>query len=81
MSYSIRVERLGENGTPEGVVTFHEVKGEGEAIALATDEVDLRATLPRRIASVFDAAGHLVLTYSGRRAVMADRVEPGDAGR
>lgn len=81
MGYTVRVERLGANGTPQGVVTVYEVEGEAEAVALAADEVDLPPFPPRRIASVFDDAGDLVLAYYGRRTAMGDRVGAGDAGR
>lgn len=81
MGYSVRVERLSPKGTPEGIVAVHVGESEDEAVVLATDRVDLPPSTPRRIASVFDASGDLVLAYYGRRAVMGDRVEPGDAGR
>ncbi len=36
MTYTVRLERIGAKGIPEGVVTFHEAGGEGEALAIAT---------------------------------------------
>lgn len=80
MTYTVRVERIGAKGIPEGVVTFHEVGGEGEALAIATYEIDAHPSESQRIASVFDATGHLIVAYAGRRRG-GDGIGPGDAGR
>lgn len=66
MAYSIRIEPIGEAGTPKAQAESFEVPTEMEAIALATYEVDVSRFRSRRIATVFDGAGGVVLTYAGR---------------
>ena len=66
MAYSIRIEPVDESGSLKAEAESFEVATEMEAIALATYEVDVGRSRSRRIATVFDDAGGLVLTYAGR---------------
>lgn len=66
MGYSIRIEQIGAAGTPGVPAASYEVATELEAIALATYEVDAGRSRARRVATVLDGAGVLILTYAGR---------------
>ena len=66
MAYSGKIEWIGAGGTPTGPPQFFEAKDEADAVLIAANEVD--NSKPRRscIATVTDADGRQLFTYSGR---------------
>ena len=72
MAYSVRVQRMGVAGIPSGKTVFYEAESEIEAVTIAAYEVDAHRSIERRIATVFNPAGHLMLAYAGRPRNEAD---------
>ncbi|WCS24216.1 hypothetical protein LOK46_24230 [Methylobacterium sp. NMS14P] len=80
MAYSVRVEKIGEAGSPCGKVALYEANSEIEAVTIATYEVDAHRSGRQRLATVFDPAGLLVLAYTGPARARVDQVWAGDDG-
>ena len=66
MAYSIKVERVGTEGVPIGPTDLYEAPDEADAITIAAFAVDLNRASERRVATVRDAAGRLIVSYAGR---------------
>jgi hypothetical protein len=66
MAYSVRVQQIGSAGTPSGKALIYEADSEMEAVTIAAYEVEAHRSSKRRIAMVWDPAGHLILAYTGR---------------
>lgn len=75
MTYRIRVEPVGQNGTPSGQAWLHEADTAPEALALAADEIGSGRSGDHCTATVVDSAGLPVLVYTGHA------VAGGDAAR
>ena len=65
MPYSVRVQRIGDAGTPKGEIGAYEVETEIEAVMIAAARVEAPESRRRRVATVRDATGRLILAYSG----------------
>lgn len=66
MAYIVRISRIGRAGVPAGAPRVYEASDEADALAIVAYEVD-RSKLDRpRVATVTDARGRLLFTYSGR---------------
>lgn len=74
MAYSVRIERIDTSGVPDGRAVLFEADSELEAVTIATYEVDAHRSAARRIATVFDPRGLLVLAYAGRARDGSDAV-------
>ena len=72
MAYNVKVQHIGSAGTPSGKALFYEAESEIEAVTIAAYEVDAYRSIQRRIATVFNPAGHLMLAYAGRPRNEAD---------
>lgn len=66
MTYSVRINRIGRAGVPAGTPRIYEARDEADAVTIAAYEVDGSNPDRPRIATVTDAAGRLLFTYSGR---------------
>ena len=80
MTYSIRVERIDGGGWPGGRSILYEAGSEIEAVTIAAYEVDAHRSGPQRLATVFDAAGQLILAYAGPATARVDGVGAHDDG-
>lgn len=72
MTYRIRIERVGQNGTPFGQAWLHEADTASEALAVAADEIGSGRSGARCTATVVDSAGLPVLVYTGHSLADAD---------
>jgi hypothetical protein len=70
MAYSIRVDRIGAFGVPDGASRTFEAQDEMSALAIAAREVDGGKPGVTRAATVSDPAGRLLFTYSGRAGLV-----------
>lgn len=66
MAYSIRVNRIGAVGVPDGASRTFEAKDEMGALTIAAREVDGGKFGQPHAVTVKDATGRLLFTYSGR---------------
>ncbi len=72
MTYRIRIERVGQAGTPFGQASLHEAATASEALALAEDEIVSGRSGTHCTATVVDPAGLPVLVYTGHARASAD---------
>ena len=66
MTYSIKVEQIGEAGTPIGAADLYKTDDKANAITIAAFAVDTGDARQRRVATVLDTTGHLIVSYAGR---------------
>ena len=66
MAYSIKINRVGSCGTLQSCIAHFTAETEIEALTIATYEVDVDEVGLQRTATIFNAAGRLVLAYAGR---------------
>ena len=66
MAYSVRIDRIGKVGVPRSAPRVYEAKDEADAITIAAYEVDGSKPDRPRVATVTDASGRMLFTYSGR---------------
>ena len=66
MAYSVRIDRIGKVGVPRSAPRVYPAKDEADAITIATYEVDGSRPDRPRVATVTDASGRMLFTYSGR---------------
>ena len=70
MAYTVTIVRIGGAGVPVGPSRIYEAEDEAEdeadALTIAAYEVDSCKPQRHRIATVKDAAGRLLFSYSGR---------------
>jgi hypothetical protein len=65
MAFAVRINRIGRAGVRAGAPRVYEARDEADAIAIAPYEVDSSKSDQPRIATVTDANGRLLFTYSG----------------
>ena len=78
MPYSVRVQRIGDAGTPNGEIGTYKVETEMEAVMMAAARVEAPESRRQRIATVRDASGRLILAYSGCTGRQSDKVHRSD---
>lgn len=66
MTYRVKIDRIGTAGVPGNVSQFYSAKDEADATTIAAYEIDSNKPGRRRVATVTDASGRMVFTYSGR---------------
>ena len=66
MAYSVRIDRIGKVGVPRGAPRVYQAKDEADAVTIAFYEVDGSKSDRPRVATVTDASGRMLFTYSGR---------------
>lgn len=66
MTYSVKINRIGKGGAPAGAPRVYEAIDEADAITIAAYEVDGSKVDWSYVATVTDATGRLLFTYSGR---------------
>ncbi|MCJ2017552.1 hypothetical protein MKK84_08990 [Methylobacterium sp. E-065] len=66
MAYSVRIDRIGKVGVPRSAPRVYQAKDEADAITIAFYEVDGSKPDRPRVATVTDASGRMLFTYSGR---------------
>ena len=72
MAYSVSVRQIGSAGTPSGKAVLYEADSKLEAVTIAAYEVDAHRSSKRRIAMIWNPAGHLMLAYTGRARSKSD---------
>ena len=65
MAYSIKINRVGRCGTLQGCIARFTAETEVEALSIAAYEVDVDEVGLQRTATIFNAAGRLILAYAG----------------
>ena len=66
MAYTVTIVRIGGAGVPVGPSRIYEAQDEADALTIAAYEVDSCKPQRHRVATVKDAAGRLMFSYSGR---------------
>lgn len=66
MAYTVRIDRIGKAGVPSGAPRYYAARDPADAATIAAYEVESGKADRPRIATVTDAAGRLLFTYSGR---------------
>ena len=66
MAYSVRIDRIGTTGVPRSAPRVYQATDEADAITIATYEVDGSRPDRPRVATVSDASGRMLFTYSRR---------------
>jgi hypothetical protein len=66
MAYSVRIDRIGKTGVPRSVPRIYQATDEADALTIAYYEVDGSTPDRPRVATVTDASGRMLFTYSGR---------------
>lgn len=66
MAYCVRIDRIGKVGVPRSAPRVYEAKDEADAVTIAVYEVDGSKPDRPRVATVTDASGRMLFTYSGR---------------
>lgn len=66
MAYIVRIDRIGTTGVPRSAPRVYQATDEADAITIAAYEVDGSKLDRPRVATVTDACGRLLFTYSGR---------------
>ena len=66
MAYSVRIDRLGTTGVPRSAPRVYQATDAADAITIAFYEVDGSRPDRPRVATVTDAFGRMLFTYSGR---------------
>jgi hypothetical protein len=66
MRYRVRIDRIGKTGVPRSAPRIYDARDEADATVIATYEVDSSKPGRPRVATVTDASGRMVFTYSGR---------------
>lgn len=66
MAYSVRIDRIGMTGVPRSAPRFYQAMDEADAVTIAAYEVDGSKLDHPRVATVTDASGRMLFTYSGR---------------
>ncbi|MCJ2093078.1 hypothetical protein MKK67_11290 [Methylobacterium sp. J-072] len=66
MTYRVMINRIGKAGVPRSAPRIYYAKDEADAATIAAYEVDGAKPDRPRVATVTDAEGRMVFTYSGR---------------
>ncbi|MCJ2093962.1 MULTISPECIES: hypothetical protein [unclassified Methylobacterium] len=66
MTYRVKIDRIGKTGVPRSAPRIYYAKDEADAAKIAAYEVDSGKPDRPRVATVTDATGRMVFTYSGR---------------
>ena len=66
MTYRVKINRIGKTGVPRSAPRIYYAKDEADAATIAAYEVDSAKLDRTRVATVTDATGRMVFTYSGR---------------
>ncbi|SFM93477.1 hypothetical protein [Methylobacterium pseudosasicola] len=66
MTYRVKIDRIGVAGVPRSAPRIYDAKDEADAATIAAYEVDSSKPGRPRVATVTDASGRMVFTYSGR---------------
>lgn len=71
MTCRVRIDRVGKSGAWGGHPRIYEARDEADAITIAAYEIDSAKPDRPRIATVMDARGRLLFTYSGRASMVS----------
>lgn len=66
MPYTVRIDRIGRAVVRAGAPRVYEARDETDAVTIAHYEVESSKPDQPRVATVTDATGRLLFTYSGR---------------
>ena len=66
MAYSVRIDRIGTAGVSRSASRVYQARDEADAVQIAAYEVDGSRPDRPRVATVTDASGRILFTYSGR---------------
>ena len=66
MTCRVKIDRIGWAGVPRGVSRIYYARDEADAATIAAYEVDGGKPDGPRAATVTDASGRMLFTYSGR---------------
>ncbi len=66
MPYIVRIDRTNRAGVRAGAPRVYEARDEADALTIAQYEVDGGKPDRPRVATVMDAKGRLLFTYTGR---------------